>query len=91
MDLDAWLRVTNRVRENHHFNDAWNEGNTDCAFRINDATAVQRSHSSNDWNFWAGDLAQVCMLCILCLLCKTAVGWLLQLAYLSGARLPCAY
>ena len=59
MDLDAWLRTTDTVRKAHKLGDAWAQGNTDCAFRINDVTGVQRSHRANDWNYWGGDLAAV--------------------------------
>jgi hypothetical protein len=60
MDLDAWLRTSDRVRRCHGLEDAWAITNTDCAFRINDVTAVQRSSRANDWNYFGGDLAQVC-------------------------------
>ena len=61
MDLDSWLRCSDSTRKRLGLGDAWAEGNTDCAFRIKDITAVQRSHRGNDWNYWGGDLAQVCL------------------------------
>eukprot|EP00898_Chlorokybus_atmophyticus_P002372 jgi/Chlat1/3135/Chrsp21S03370 len=58
MSLQDWLNTTDRVRKADGLNDAWAIGNTDCAFRINNMTAVQRTHRDNDWNYW-GDLSQV--------------------------------
>lgn len=34
-----------------HIVDAWAEGNTDCAFAINNFVGIQRSHASNDWKW----------------------------------------
>ncbi|RFU31478.1 hypothetical protein B7463_g4886, partial [Scytalidium lignicola] len=50
LDLQGWLNATAGLP------DAWAEGNTDCAFKVNDFVGVQRSHRANDWNYFGGNL-----------------------------------
>ncbi|GAQ91232.1 hypothetical protein KFL_007490010 [Klebsormidium nitens] len=58
MNVDDWLTTTDRVRKSKNLQDAWAHGDTDCAFRINNITGIQRSRNANDWNYW-GDMSQI--------------------------------
>jgi hypothetical protein len=53
LSLQDWLNATRNLSK-----DAWAEGNTNCAFSVNNITGVERSHRSNDWNYFGVDLAK---------------------------------
>jgi len=64
LSLQDWLNLTAKIPANlpatpatAAVSDSWAEGNTDCAFSFNNCTAIQRTHSGNDWNFFGVDLA----------------------------------
>jgi hypothetical protein len=53
--LDEMLRMFSNLSPK----DAWAEGNTDTAFKFNQHTAVQRTHRSNTWETFGGNLADI--------------------------------